>query len=54
MPESDEEDGDEGVVVVCQHCGNEWVYSGEYWTTTCPNCQRKTPTGLKPDEFDEE
>jgi len=28
----------------CIHCGYEWTYSGELEKSTCPSCQRKTPT----------
>jgi len=51
--EEDEEDEDNGVEVECEHCGYVWVYSGKMWTATCPRCNRKTPTGLKPDDFDD-
>jgi uncharacterized OB-fold protein len=46
--ESDEQE--EGVEVECQNCGYVWVYSGEMWQTTCPRCNRKTPTGLAPED----
>ena len=45
------DDGPDGVELVCQHCGYVWVYTGEMWKATCPRCGKKTPSGLKPDEF---
>jgi rRNA maturation protein Nop10 len=38
-----------GVRVTCKHCGYEWIYSGEMWKATCPNCGRKTKTPHDPD-----
>lgn len=46
-------DDDETTHVECSHCGYEWEYSGEMWTATCPRCNRKTETGLKPDDFED-
>jgi len=40
----------QGIVVDCGNCGYEWEYSGTMWVTTCPRCNRKTETGLRPDE----
>ncbi|AFZ74595.1 hypothetical protein SAMN05443661_12113 [Natronobacterium gregoryi] len=40
--------------VECEECGYVWQYSGQMWRATCPRCSHKTPTGLKPDEFDDE
>ena len=37
--------------VECERCGYVWTYKGEMWRATCPRCNHKTPTGLKPDEF---
>jgi len=44
---------DEGTELTCKHCGYEWTYDGDLWQATCPRCNKKTPTGLKPDDFDE-
>lgn len=33
-----------GVEVECEHCGYSWVYTGQMWKATCPNCGRKTQT----------
>lgn len=53
MAMADPDNGDsESTVVVCEHCGYEWTYSGEMWRATCPRCGKKTDTGLKPDEFE--
>lgn len=40
----DLEPEDEGVETECDNCGYVWVYTGKRWTTTCPNCNRKTST----------
>jgi rubrerythrin len=44
---------DAGTELTCEHCGYEWTYNGDLWQATCPRCNKKTPTGLKPDDFDE-
>lgn len=61
----DDDDGDDdngdgdgcgsgGTAVACDNCGYVWCYSGERWVATCPNCDRRTDTGLKPDEFEDD
>lgn len=49
-----EPENGEKTEVECMDCGYIWCYSGQMWRATCPRCQHKTPTGLKPDEFDDE
>lgn len=50
-----EQSGDEteGVEVECHKCGYTWIYKGQRWTATCPNCQANTDTGLGPEDDDE-
>lgn len=45
--------GEETTEVECKRCGYVWEYSGQMWKATCPRCSHKTPTGLKPDEFED-
>lgn len=49
----EEADGDEGIEVECEHCGYTWVYKGEMWTATCPRCNAKTESGLRPEDDEE-
>ena len=37
-----------GCAITCVKCDYDWVYGGEMFYATCPNCQHKTP--VKPDE----
>lgn len=50
---TEESDSDDGTPIECDRCGYEWIYSGQMWRATCPNCGHKMPTGLKPDDLDE-
>lgn len=44
----------EGVEVTCHRCEYTWIYTGERWTATCPNCNAKTKTGLGPGDDEDE
>jgi len=44
----------ESVPITCENCGYEWEYTGGLYTTTCPRCNNKTPTPLKPGGENEE
>ena len=50
MSMAESERAESPVEVECEKCGYEWTYTGEMWNTTCPRCNRKTPTGLAPDD----